>query len=533
VRLAAVSGLVLALLGAGTAAWAHPLGNFTTNGAVGITVAPEQVRVDRVLDLAEIPATRALQAVDADGDDDVSPAESEAYAASLCAELAASLTVEVDGATLDLALVDPPTFALPPGEAGLVTLRLECPLGATTRPLASGTRRVEVRDDSYPDRLGWREATATGHGVTLISSDVPEASPSERLVDYPDGVAPPDVRSASLEVRAGGPAAELPLASVVPEPVARGLDRVSGRFTALVAVERITVPFALLALLIAAGLGTLHALAPGHGKTVMAAYLVGQRGSRRDALVLGATVAVTHTLGVFALGLVLTLVTAASPARIYPWLGAASGLLFAAVGVTLLRQARGGDSHGHGPGGHAHTPDGRTVRWEERHDHRHDHDHGHDHEHHHDDHEHGHEHSAAASDRVGPRSAVAVVDPQPSAPTTGTSRRAIGRGLVVPGLAGGLVPSPSALLVLLGGAATGRTLFGVVLVIAYGVGMAVSLVGAGYLLLRLRGRLERAGDGPTPRLRSLAALTRSLPVVTASLIIVGGLAIAVRSLAGA
>jgi ABC-type nickel/cobalt efflux system permease component RcnA len=198
----------------------------------------------------------------------------------------------------------------------------------------------------------------------------------------------------------------------------------------------------------------------------MAAYLVGLRGTPRQAAAIGATVTVTHTAGVLVLGVVLSSSRAVASERLYPWLGLASGLLLAAVGLGLLLRAR-----------HAH------------------------HHHHHDHHEHGHH----------------AHDHDPGRP--------LGlRGLVALGLAGGLVPSPSAVVVLLGGITLGRAWFGVALVLAYGVGMAATLTGIGLLLARLRARMDRRLQLPAGSL--LARAGRLLPAVTASVIVVVGLALA-------
>ena len=158
----------------------------------------------------------------------------------------------------------------------------------------------------------------------------------------------------------------------------RGTDRFAAAFTGLVARQDLTIGFALLALGAAVVLGALHALAPGHGKTVIAAYLVGERGSLRQAATLGMSVTVTHTAGVLVLGLVLSGSTRFVPERVYPWLGVASGLLLAAVGLGLLVRARRRGSsgltfahghthhHGHGHGhaghdGHHHGAQSTTI----------------------------------------------------------------------------------------------------------------------------------------------------------------------------
>jgi ABC-type nickel/cobalt efflux system permease component RcnA len=246
---------------------------------------------------------------------------------------------------------------------------------------------------------------------------------------------------------------------------------------ALVGERSGSAGFAVLALLVAVGLGAAHALAPGHGKTVMAAYLVGLRGSLRQAATIGATVTLTHTAGVLLLGLVLSTTRAVASERVYPWLGLGSGLLLTGVGVGLLLRARPGRRHHH-------------------------HEDVHSHHHHHHDHDHGH----------------------------GTEGRPLGRrGLIALGLAGGLVPSPSAVVVLLAGIALGRAWFGVALVLAYGAGMAATLTGVGLLLAHLRNRMDRRLRLPAGSL--VARLGRMLPAVTASVIVLVGLGLAVQGAA--
>jgi ABC-type nickel/cobalt efflux system permease component RcnA len=239
---------------------------------------------------------------------------------------------------------------------------------------------------------------------------------------------------------------------------------VTAAFTRLVGGRSLSPGFAVVALVLAVGLGAGHALAPGHGKTVMAAYLVGLRGTLGQAVTIGATVTLTHTAGVLLLGLALTTRAVASE-RVYPWLGLLSGLLLAAVGVGLLVRARTGF---------------------------HPHPHAHDHPHPHGDH---HAHGVLGR-----------------------------RGLVALGLAGGLVPSPSAVVVLLGGITLGRAWFGVALVLAYGLGMAATLTGTGLLLARLRDRVDRRLELPAGSL--LARAAGLLPAATASVIVLVGLALA-------
>ena len=116
-----------------------------------------------------------------------------------------------------------------------------------------------------------------------------------------------------------------------------GITELGGELAGLFQADELTLPIVLLSMLAAAGLGVLHALSPGHGKTVMAAYLVGSRGTARQAIGLGLTVTVSHTLGVLALGaLSLSAAAIIPPERLYPILGVVSGAIVVVIGGWLL-----------------------------------------------------------------------------------------------------------------------------------------------------------------------------------------------------
>jgi len=493
----AVLAAALAVAGAAPAA-AHPLGNFSVNSYSGLRVGPDRLVVDYVLDMAEIPAFQARQGIDGDRDGKLSAAEAAGWRDRECLRLAGGLRVTVDGRPLSLG-VTTAAVAFPPGVGGLRTLRLECALAA---PLPTGRDRHDLAytDGNQAGRVGWREITAAGDGATLEAADVPTRSASGRLTAYPEDQlrSPLDQRTAAVRFRAGGPRAGDSGEAVAGGQAAtsRGVDRATAAFTALVAERRLSPGFGLLALALAVVLGAAHALAPGHGKTVMAAYLVGLRGSLRQAATIGATVTVTHTAGVLLLGLVLSASRAVASERVYPWLGLASGLLLAGVGLTLAARALTSHRHPHpaGPGGGGEGPAGHGG---------HTHDHG----------GHGHPH-----------------DGHGRGPGGGRGGRPLGRrGLAALGLAGGLVPSPSAVVVLLGGIALGHAWFGVALVLAYGLGMAATLTGVGLLLAHLRTRVDRRLAVPAASLLGRAG--RLLPVATASVIVVVGLALAAQGAA--
>ncbi|MFC9909162.1 nickel transporter [Streptomyces sp. NPDC127197] len=512
-RVLASAAAVLGVAGAivlvpATAASAHPLGNFTVNHYDGLVAAPGELRVDHVEDLAEIPATQAGP--------DVERLGVTAWARGRCADAARDSEATVDGRTVGLDVVESHARVLP-GQAGLDTLRVECRLTAPLPETDSVT--VGFRSAGADSGPGWREIIARGDRMTLTASDVPEKSPSRQLTAYPEELlsSPAGTTSASLRVRPGGPAlaeeqGDAPAASVLP----RGADHWTRALESLVARHDLTVGFAALALLIAVGLGAMHALAPGHGKTLMAATAAahGGRARMRHVLPLAASVTVTHTLGVVALGLLVTAGSAAAPSVI-AWLGIASGVLVTLAGAGLVRRAFRNREQAHA---HTHTHD---HEHEYAHDHRdhehkkhsHDHDHGHDHQHTHPhtiEHSHGgHTHS------------------HPIAPTL--------RGTILMGFAGGLVPSPSAVVVLVGAAALGQAWFGLLLVVAYGAGLALTLTAAGFAVVRFGSGVTRAlVRRPRWTANPLAALIRrTAPVGSAFVVVALGAGLVFRGAASA
>jgi len=501
VGLAAVPAAVLAVVLVPAApASAHPLGNFSVNEYLGLTLSADRVEASAVVDIAEIPTLQDRSDVDGDGDGSASDTERYSYAATTCADLAAGVDGRAGGQRL-VWTVERAEFAYSPGTGGLEVSRLGCWL---TAPAAlDAPTEVRVDNRYLADRVGWREMTATGVGLRLVDSTVPSHSVSEGLRRYPEDLLASalNVRSATIRVEPGAGTGVEDSAAVLSgggDPLSRWMAAVDRRFQGL-AGGTLTPLVGLLAVLLAILLGAGHAALPGHGKTILAAYLAGRRGRPRDALTVAGTVTLTHTGGVLALGLLLTAGTAVAGEEILGWLGLASGALVVAVGVTMLAgllRRRGRGQHDH-LAGHHHT-------------HSHDHDHDRDHL--------GHDSN-----------------------THEQGRRRSGRlGLAGIGLAGGLVPSPSALVVLLAAIGLGRTGFGVLLVIAYGAGMAATLTGAGLILLELQRRMTGAalatGAGPGGLITGLARLTARLhtatPVATAGLVLLVGAGLAARAATG-
>ncbi|MDQ3456431.1 MAG: nickel transporter, partial [Actinomycetota bacterium] len=337
-RLLTLAGLAvgLVLVSAGSAA-AHPLGNFTVNHYNGIALFPDRVEVLAIVDIAEIPTAQELPAIDTDGSGTPSAAELSAYAATQCGDVAAAVVAEVDGVALRWT-VGATTLETVPGVAELPTLRLTCPLSAPTDLAEPAT--VSLTDSYREDRVGWHEITAIGDGVRLLDPPVPGESLSDELRSYPDDLllSPLDQRSVELRTEAGsgvssGDGNLLDGASA--DPFTRFLASADRYLEDLIGPE-LTPLVGALAILLAVLLGAGHALLPGHGKTVMAAYLAGRRGSRRDAVTVGATVTVTHTAGVLVLGLLISLSSAIAGEQVLRWLGVVSGLLVAGIGAALL-----------------------------------------------------------------------------------------------------------------------------------------------------------------------------------------------------
>ena len=214
--------------------------------------------------------------------------------------------------------------------------------------------------------------------------------------------------------------------------------------------------------------GAAHALSPGHGKSIVTAYLVGQRGTPWHAALLGLIVTATHTFGVFTLGFVtLALSQFVVPDHLYPWLNLVSGLLVVSIGASVL-----------------------ASRW------RHSRAHAHGHEHHH------HHHHAA----------------EPGVESGAPSFRS----LFAVGVSGGLLPCPSALVVLLAAISLHRVVFGLVLIVAFSSGLALSITGVGLVAVLARRVFSRA--------RFDGGLVRALPALSAAVIVVAGLLMTLRAL---
>jgi ABC-type nickel/cobalt efflux system permease component RcnA len=441
-RFLLVLGCLAALL-APAAAEAHPLGNFTINRHATIELSGGRIYVHYALDLAEIPTLQTGTRV---------------RGAGFAVEAARSLELQVDGRRAPLRVLEHRTLERP-GAGGLNTLRFD----AVYETRATGSA-LSFRDRNFGDRIGWKEVVVrAGDGATLGEASAPATSRSDDLRAYPQDLlrSPLDVTSATASFTLGNGPGTPPLLED-----ATAAKHTGGGFEALISRGDLSLGVILVSLLIAAFWGAAHALTPGHGKAIVAGYLVGTKGRPIDAVLLGGIVTVTHTIGVFALGLVTLLLSQfIVPESLYPWLTLVSGVLVIGVGASVLigRFRRRRDDHAHG------------------------HDHGHDHGH---SHEHG----------IDRRSLLGV------------------------GVAAGLLPCPSALVVLLSAIALHRIGLGLALIVAFSVGLAATITSIGLVAVLAKRTFSRLSlDG---------AVVRLLPAASALVILAVGIGIIVKALPG-
>jgi ABC-type nickel/cobalt efflux system permease component RcnA len=429
-------------------ALAHPMGNFSVNHYSRLHFRQSGVELTYVLDLAEIPTFQLAGAWRAE-------------------EWVSKLSLIRDGlpVTWHIRSVTPKTTD---GAGGMPILRVAIVADAS---LEAG--KIEYRDLNFPGRAGWKEIVvdrdpdAVLHSATQGATDI-----SKALTVYPTdpSITPPQDLTAAVEwspapaITAVTAPESAPAASsfVAQQPTAPG-SVVRGDFLSRMLTRR-NLGWRLVLLCVAAafGLGAMHAMSPGHGKTIVAAYLVGSRGTAKHAGLLGLVVTFTHTFTVFLLGIgVLFFQQYVVPEKIIPTLGGLSGMSIVVVGVSLLyRRARlllAGQAHRH------------------------------------------REHSHAIEGEITPASLIAL------------------------GVGGGLVPCPSALILMLSAIALGRPGFGLLLLVAFSSGLALVLMAIGAIALYARHLL------PDGRKASRHPAFRLIPVFSSVVVIVLGLAITAAS----
>ncbi|MGQ0794102.1 MAG: nickel/cobalt transporter [Deltaproteobacteria bacterium] len=473
--------LLLVLIAAPIAALAHPMGNFSINHYARIEVGRDAASIGYIIDMAEIPTYQEMSAIDADGDKNPSPDEQRLYAASKIEELKRGLSLNLNGAPATLE-TESSAMEFIPGAGGLATIKITARLRASFKQISlRDVNTLSYSDANYPTRAGWKEIIAlASQGVSIVETSAPSEDISRGLSSYPEDTiaAPPQDVSAEVSFAIGGAGSSNAQARVEsPPPGANNTPR--DAFTELISRRELSFGVILASLATAFALGAFHALSPGHGKTVVAAYLIGSRGTAAHALLLGVVVTLSHTAGVFIIG-VATLYASRYilPEKLYPWLGFLSGLMIAVIGFVLLLRRyanlqRGGEHHGHSHDGddqHTHGGDGGEH-------------HGHSHE---------------------------------------IPEKLNFTSLVTLGVSGGIVPCPSALVVLLGAISLQKIGFGLALIVVFSFGLAAALIGIGLMMIYAR----RFMDG----FNAEGRLARILPVASSFVITALGVIIAVESL---
>ena len=511
-RLPLVFALFVLTLGA------HPMGNFSVNRYARLDLDPVTgSTLTYVLDLAEIPTFEIFQQWKLD---EPQAAQVEAKAQSQAPRWIQNLAITQNGHPVTPRIRQVKSH-LTDGAGGMPVLRIE-----TIADLALTPGPLRYQDRNFPGRAGWKEIVIRrGNGVTVTQSAQTGLDLSHALTAYPTEltVAPPQDLEASL-TWTGPPALTAPKPTPIatpepatPEPVASPAPPpatftppppagtvVRGDFLSrLLKNQALSLNLILLGLLAAFGLGAMHALSPGHGKTIVAAYLVGSRGTLKHALFLGSMVTFTHTLSVFLLGIgVLFFQQYVVPERIIPILGAVSGLSVVVIGAYLLYK-RTLQLSGHGHEHHVHQPEPELAlaasvagqpSFLSRVDHEHAQMAGLDHTHTHD----GNTHTHAMPEEVTLK------------------------GLVALGISGGLVPCPSALVLMLSAIAVGHTALGLALLVSFSAGLALVLMAIGGFVIYAKHLL--------PQRSFVHPFFRLVPVFSAVVVMILGILMTMTSL---
>jgi nickel/cobalt transporter (NicO) family protein len=504
------------------------LGNFTINQFCGLQLTSTAVQIHYVVVFGQLPALRELHLADADGDGVTSQAERDAYIGKLAPDLAQALALRVDGARVPLRAIHW-TSSLPTEQGGF-SLRIDVDFaGRLPNAATDSTRTLEFANQNYPGRVGWHEIVLTpAAGVQIFNTDaystsltgglsqalqsIPATGPlDERTVHLSFGANPP-LDAKLLSGRAASDA--MPVSSTLPASSRKVGGKSESEWIAdrtrqlveAISGSHVQPRVAILALLGALLLGAVHALSPGHGKTIVGAYLIGSRGTPRHALFLGLTVTITHTLGVFALGFATLYASRyVVPERLFPILSLLSAALVLVMGVVLLIQR------------------GRIARralaasfppW--------------------------HTFQLVGSETAAPVGARGLIFAPASLnidttmhshgggpmhshlPPGASGEKITWRSLLTLGISGGLVPCPSAMVLLLAAVALNKTAYGMLLVVAFSIGLAITLTLVGVAFLYARNRFRGPSTG--------SRWADLLPVASACTIMILGIALCVGAL---
>jgi len=544
-RLLGIFLLLLILTLSSAAAFAHPMGNFSVNHYSKVTIKQDSIEILYLIDMAEIPTFQEIRQFD------ITPRADDASVSHYLDReqqlLKAGLSSENDGKFVELDTISREvTFA--DGAGGLPTMKIGFVLRGKL-DVRAGVHKLSYLDSNFPGRAGWKEIVVLSDGVTIRDSSAPSTDRSQALTNYSSDAlnSPPQQLSVLVDFRTStsalaesasaaviGRSSKQPIPertnpahqSLAPQRWRRSSDATSSsevkssslsklvspsmaprppashtqntprsRFTELISTEgRLSLWFLLSAALIAAGLGGLHALEPGHGKTIVAAYLIGSRGTARHAVLLGIIVTAAHTAGVYVLGAVTLYASRyIVPEQLYPWLGAISGLSVAGLGLFIFLRHWTGEA-----GEHSHAPGEQHSHWFLS----------------------IFKHAVpirATSTELANRAAISD-DAKPG--EHGLSLRE----LCMLGITGGIVPCPAALVVLLSASSLHRIGFGLFLITAFSLGLAAVLVIVGLTMVHAKRVMSS-------RVRASSAAFRYLPFLSSAFMVVLGVGITLSAFA--
>jgi nickel/cobalt exporter len=539
---------LVSLLLVSRAAFAHPMGNFSVNHYAKIRIEQTSVEILYLVDRAEIPTYQEMRqfGITTAPED---PADSR-YLDGEQARLKQGLTLQIDGQAIDLATVSH-QVVFAEGAGGLPTMKLAVVFQAKLN-VRAGAHQLSYLDNNFPGRAGWKEIVVLGDRSTIVASTAPDVDRSQELTNYSTDLlnSPPQQLAALVNFRAAAPAPEAPtplaaeslparpatatasrirppaaireslgralpvsarpkgtrsdpgpsstgvLSSAPPvsvRPAPRSQNTPRSRFTDIISTQgKLSFWVLLSAAFIAAGLGALHALEPGHGKTIVAAYLVGSRGTAAHAVLLGIVVTAAHTAGVYLLGFVTLYASRyIVPEQLYPWLGAISGLSVTGLGVFIFLKHWTGES-----GEHSHAPGDPHSHW------------------------------FLSMFKAGAFQQSAGSNPPSSTPAQTETRGVSLRELCVLGITGGIVPCPAALVVLLSAFSLHRIGFGLFLITAFSLGLAAVLVMVGLTMVYTKRFMAS-------RVGAERSVVRYLPLLSSAFMVVLGVGIAVSAFASA
>ena len=485
-------------------ALAHVFGYHAIDHFVLVEIEPDAITLKMDILLAEIPTASLMATADGDRDGELSEEESETLVTGYEKDLRRDLRIRLNGT--------PVVLEFEGGSASVVADVCPAPqlqmifYFRATRPAPNaGANTMYVHDLCNIGTVGTRdiEFWTQDNGRVGIGEATKVDSRDAEVYEQMGGIVPPDYREATVSF-------EITDSTAGPGPVEPGGDQPASRSRATTkessklvtllgnVAESHSAGVLLAALGLAFVFGMLHAAQPGHGKTLVAAYLVGSQGKVRHAVLLGLIVTLTHTFSVYVIALFVLLgVKGAEDVSVILWLKFASGVGIAAIGAWMLIRAvrKKGLPHVHLGGGHNHHH-GHVLSHDHDHDHthahEHDHDHGHTHAHDHDhdhthahDHDHDHAHDHGHAHSHDHEAAKEPVEP-PSL-----------KRLLALGITGGIVPCPDGIVMILLAAYLGVIGFGIMLLVGFSLGLAATLVAIGILVVRgsklITRRLKRPG----------------------------------------